>query len=358
MRQRRSKRRSGDGGSLWISFSDLMSGLMLIFVLIMFYAVYQYYDMLETKTAELDRQSALLQEQETQLSQSQRDLEDKEAELTKTQQTLDDRDRQLEEQSQKLSDAETELEIRQAQNLAQQNTLEELELALESQKRDLEAAQTELETAQAELSASQAELSTSQADLQEARATLIRQQEQLDRLVGVRSAIVEELVSALARSNISGASVDDSGAIVFSSEMMFDVGKDDLKNVGKDFLNSFIPSYLSVLMSDRYAPYVSQIIIEGHTDNSGPYLDNMQLSQDRARAVLEYILSDEFTGISRQAKRKLEQVVTVNGRSYSDLIYRANGSVDMAASRRVVIKFRMNDEDMVNEMIDILENME
>ena len=351
MRSRRSKRRAGGDGTLWISFSDLMSGLMLIFVLIMFYAVYQYYDMLEVKTAELDQKSAAIEQRETELAQSRRDLEDKEAELTQTRQTLDDKDRQLQEQSQKLSDAETELEIRQAQNLEQQNTLEEMERALEDQRRDLETARTDLETAQAELK-------TSQSDLQEARATLVRQQEQLDRLVGVRSAIVEELVSALARSNISGASVDESGAIVFSSEMMFDVGKDDLKNVGKDFLNSFIPGYLSVLMSDRYAPYVSQIIIEGHTDNSGSYLDNMQLSQDRARAVLEYILSDEFTGISRQAKRKLEQVVTVNGRSYSDLIYRENGTVDMAASRRVVIKFRMNDEDMVNEMISILENME
>ena len=83
----------------------------------------------------------------------------------------------------------------------------------------------------------------------------------------------------------------------------------------------------------------------------------MQLSQERAYAVLRYILSDEFDGISNDAKHRLEEIVTVNGRSYSDPIYRANGSVDMAASRRVVIKFRMNDEQMVNEMLAILENM-
>lgn len=110
-------------------------------------------------------------------------------------------------------------------------------------------------------------------------------------------------------------------------------------------------------MSDNYAQYVSQIIIEGHTDTDGTFMTNMRLSQDRAYAVLRYILSTEFDGISEEAKARLQQIVTVNGRSYSDPIYREDGTVDMDASRRVVIKFRMNDEDMVNEMLNILEGM-
>ena len=43
--------------------------------------------------------------------------------------------------------------------------------------------------------------------------------------------------------------------------------------------------------------------------------------------------------------------------SYSDPIYNDDGTVNMDASRRVVIKFRMNDEDMVNEMLSILDGM-
>ena len=352
------KRRGSDSGTLWISFSDLMSALMLIFVLIMFYAIYQYYDMLETKTAELLRQSGLLEQQERDLTASQEALDKKETELEQTQQALSDKEAELATQSDKLTETETALLLEQARLLQQQTTLEELEATLAAQQEELDAARADLTAAQTELSTAQADLTTAQSDLSEAQAAMARQQEQLDRLVGVRSEIIEDLVAALARSNISGASVDDSGAIVFSSEMMFDVGKDDLKAVGKNFLNSFIPGYLGVLMSDRYAPYVSQIIIEGQTDNTGSFLDNMQLSQDRARAVLEYILSDEFNGISPLAKRQLERIVTVNGRSYSDLIYNPNGTVNMAASRRVVIKFRMNDEDMVNEMINILEGMD
>ena len=47
--------------------------------------------------------------------------------------------------------------------------------------------------------------------------------------------------------------------------------------------------------------------------------------------------------------------MTVNGRSFSEPVYRADGTVDMNASRRVVIKFRMNDEEMVNQMLELLE---
>ena len=107
--RRRGKYRGGDGGSLWISFSDLMSALMLIFVLVLFYAVYQYYDMLEVKTAELLRQSGLLDEKSSQLTLSQQELEEKENALALAQQTLDDKEAQLNSQSLKLTETEQEL---------------------------------------------------------------------------------------------------------------------------------------------------------------------------------------------------------------------------------------------------------
>lgn len=341
--RRHSKYRGGDGGSLWISFSDLMSSLMLIFVLVLFYAVYQYYDMLEVKTAELLRQSGLLDAQSSQLTLSQQELKDKENALILAQQELSAKESELDSQSLKLTETEQALLDEKAKLLLQENTLQALQEQLASQENELNAARVSLDEALLLQQTQQEQMD--------------KQQAQLDKLVGVKSDIVEELVRALADSNISGASVDDSGAIVFSSEMMFDVNRSTLKDVGKAFLDSFIPSYLEVLMSDDYAQYVSQIIIEGHTDTDGTFMTNMRLSQDRAYAVLRYILSSEFTGISEEAKAHLQQIVTVNGRSYSDPIYREDGTVDMDASRRVVIKFRMNDEDMVNEMLNILEGM-
>ena len=330
---RKNGRQGGDSGSFWISYSDLMSAIVLVFVLILFYCMYQYFDMLEVKTAELLRQSGLLDEQQAALTQSEQDLSSAQA-------ALDQKQSELDAQSQKLSEAEQASLAQQAKLLLQEQTLAALQDKLNQQESQLAAQQSQLDEATRQQQATQAQLEN--------------QQVQLDKLVGVRAELVSSLINALAASNLSGASVDDSGAIVFDTSMMFDTNKYTLKDVGKAFLDSFIPSYLSVLMSEEYAPYVSQIIIEGHTNTSGSFLNNMTLSQNRANAVLAYILSDEFTGVPLASKKRLEQIVTVNGRSYSDPVYRADGTVDMNASRRVVIKFRMNDEEMVNQMLELL----
>ena len=51
---RRASRGSAGGGASWISYSDMMAALLLIFVLILSYSLYQYFSMLVTKTRELD----------------------------------------------------------------------------------------------------------------------------------------------------------------------------------------------------------------------------------------------------------------------------------------------------------------
>lgn len=356
---RKGKNRGSHGdGSFWICFSDLMSALMLVFVLVMFYSIYQYFDMLEVKTAELLRQSGLLDQQQAQLTMSQEELAEKQSQLNAQQaqldeQTnrlnaqsaqLDEQSAQLNAQSAKLTEAEQALLAQQAKVLLQEQTLAALEEKLAEQENALASAQVSLDEA----------LQSQQAQ----QALLDLQQEKLDKLVGVRTAIIEELLTALRASNITGANVDDSGAIVFSSEMMFSLGSAQLNGTGKEFLNSFLPNYLRVLMSDEYAQYVSQIIIEGHTDTTGSFMTNVELSQERALSVLRYIMSNEFTGISAGEKARLQDVVTTNGRAYSDPIYNADGTVNMSASRRVVIKFRLNDEDMVTEMLNVLNNMD
>ena len=88
----------GDHGNTWISYSDLMSAIVLVFVLILFYCMYQYFDMLEVKTAELLRQSGLLDEQQAALTQSEQDLSSAQA-------ALDQKQSELDAQSQKLSES-------------------------------------------------------------------------------------------------------------------------------------------------------------------------------------------------------------------------------------------------------------
>ena len=50
----------------------------------------------------------------------------------------------------------------------------------------------------------------------------------------------------------------------------------------------------------------------------------------------------------------MREVVSCTGRSYSDPILDDKGKVDQEASRRVEFLFRLKDEEMIREMIEIL----
>ena len=102
--------------------------------------------------------------------------------------------------------------------------------------------------------------------------------------------------------------------------------------------------------------YVGEIVIEGHTDTAGSYLTNLRLSQNRALSVAEYCL--QLSTLTRSQVSQLQSLLTAKGRSFSDPIYRADGSVDMDASRRVEFKFRLKDAEMIDEMNRILTQME
>jgi hypothetical protein len=66
------------------------------------------------------------------------------------------------------------------------------------------------------------------------------------------------------------------------------------------------------------------------------------------------VLGDDYRGITADQKAILRDITTANGRSFSDRIM-VNGVEDRAASRRVVFKFRMTDEQMIEQMQQILE---
>ena len=72
-----------------------------------------------------------------------------------------------------------------------------------------------------------------------------------------------------------------------------------------------------------------------------------------------YVLLSE-NEISLQPGRKLliikrTDVLTVNGRSYSSPVYKEGTSeVDMAASRRVEIKFRLKEDEMIEKINEVL----
>ena len=155
------------------------------------------------------------------------------------------------------------------------------------------------------------------------------------------------------------------GAIILYGAMLFDSGKIDLKESGQRYLDNFLPVYLSVLLSDEFRPYIAEIVIEGHTDSTGrtgtdAYLYNLELSQQRALAVANYVLDWNYMRrtlrLSEADAYSFRRMVTASGRSFSSLIYDANGTENKEASRRVEIKFSLIDEESVVATQRIINN--
>ena len=336
-RTRRGRQSGRNDGSFWLSFSDLMSCLLLIIILIMFYIMYQYFEMYEINMAEIARQ----------------------------QYDLDAANAYLEEERTKLSAAEQQMLAQQIRLNAAEADLEYAEAVLAAQKDELSKAQSLLDEKEDEIAAQQerldalsVQLGAQQTQIDDQQAMLDSQQQQIEELVVLKTRIISSLSSALKSANIS-ASVDPaSGAIALESDVLFSTGQYTLTDAGRANIDAFLPVYLVVLFSDEYRDYVSEIIIEGHTDSVGGYIENLILSQQRAASVATYVLSDGYHAISRSQLKLLRQMVTANGRSFSDPVLDANGNEDQNASRRVVFKFRLTDEQMIEQLKTILESNE
>lgn len=315
IRRKTGKRRliSKDAGEYWISYSDMLSSLLLVFMLAVTFSIYQYYSLLDIKTKEINAQKAELDKAQISLVKQQDELET-------TRVTL----------------------------MGKEEQLAAVQIQLDQQKDDLHAAQTALKTKEEEQATLQLQLAAQQ-------EVLGSQQKQIDELLGLRTAIIKDLSQALAKASIS-ANVDaQTGDIMLDSRLLFETGKDQLAEAGRAELLRLIPVYLEVLLRPEYRDYVAEIIIEGHTDSKGSYTFNLQLSQQRALNVATFCL--EMPGLSKDQRTLLENILTAKGRSYADRIFNPDGTENMEASRRVEIKFRLKDSEMIQRMNDILKNV-
>ncbi|CNK85680.1 type II Zorya anti-phage system protein ZorB2 [Yersinia proxima] len=139
-----------------------------------------------------------------------------------------------------------------------------------------------------------------------------------------------------------------------SPDVLFGLGSSDLKPKFKEILNDFFPRYLKVL--DEYKQHITEVRIEGHTstDWTGAanqdiaYFNNMELSQGRTRAVLQYVYSlKESAGHQKWVKSKFSAV----GYSSSHPILAPEGKEDPNRSRRVTFKVITNAELQIRRII-------
>lgn len=127
--------------------------------------------------------------------------------------------------------------------------------------------------------------------------------------------------------------------------MLFDNNMSTIKDNFKVILGDFFPRYIDVLTKPEYKGNIEEIRIEGHTDSNGEYFHNMQLSQDRTRAVLQYCM-----GLLKPADIEWSRsLITANGLSSSHPIL-MNGVEDKSLSRRVEFRVRTNAEKQLEDI--------
>ena len=357
-RARGRSRQGGDKNSFWLSFSDLMSALVLVIILVLFYILYQYFLMYDDYEARRDQMVILqssLEQSEADIATQQAALDAAQSELTAAQDELDAKNSALTAAQDELTAAQNELTAAQEDLAVQQLLLEAAQRAADQTQEELDARETELQNTLTQLEQQQSQLDEQQSQIATQQSQLEQQQRQIEDLVGVRTQIISDLSTALREAEISTTVDPTSGAIALASDVLFATGESQLSSEGRARIDAFLPVYLDVLFSDEYRDYVSEIIIEGHTDSVGSYIDNLLLSQQRAYNVASYVLADDYSHISDSTREHLRQVATANGRSFSDLIYNEDGTENRSASRRVVFKFRLTDEQMVSQLQSILE---
>ena len=143
-------------------------------------------------------------------------------------------------------------------------------------------------------------------------------------------------------------------------EVLFTVNSFEVTSRFKQILREFFPRYLKIMRSPKYRHNIEEIRIEGHTssewtekvDEEKAYFNNMKLSQDRTRSVLQYcfaLIDDE------QVELWARCYITANGLSSSRLVYDAGDNENKEKSRRVEFRTKTAAEKKV---VQILEEME
>ena len=324
--RRRNKKRDSVGFNVWRSYSDMMAGLLMLFVLIMCVTLFQAQKNYVERLAEQEEKLMIQNEYTSALLEKQSELDEQASQL-KTQDEL------LAEQEEKLAE----------QNL----TLEEMQAALAEQAALLEEKTATLSQQQTTLEQQQAALNARTEELKE-------KQSQIDRIVGVKAEVVEALRKEFQKNNLDVTIDTQTGALVLDSNVMFAYDDVELSDAGREMLQKALPIYCSVLLSDQYLPNVAEIIIDGYTDTDGTYEYNLELSQRRSLAVAQYLLEIKEGFLGEKESEILQQKLTVNGHFMSNPILDENGNVDKDASRRVEVKFRLKDEEMIEELYELM----
>ncbi len=365
------RREEESSGSFWISYADLMAGLLFVFILLIGAIVSKSVILksdLQQKKARLEKVTQNLQEKQKRLealrhnlTSSEHKLESKEETIRRQAHTIALKEAEIKKLKKMLLELNTRADALNDKVVIVQRLLKETNASLQGAHKALErykgkvlVLSNAVKEANATIAQKEEKILALLNALDEKKtrydaliAKLRKQKAQIKALTGIRLKVIAALKEAL------GKKIDidkKSGSLKLASNVLFDKGEATLKEAAKATLRKVFEEYIVTLMEDpRIRPYLKRIVIEGHTDSDGGYLYNLRLSQQRALAVMNYLLT-----LPVAKKYDLKPLMSASGRSYVDRIMR-NGKEDKEASRRIEIKFMLKNDDAMQEIEKVLD---
>lgn len=386
------KNNTNETTNFWISYADLMAGLLFVFILligaiivkstILKNTLNEQESTLNEQVQTLNKQNEALEEQSNNLNDMSHNLLTKEDELNKLRNLLAQRESDLNQSKEQLIISNSALELKEteveklnqlllAQNtkiddysnhvVLLQNLVDEQNKTIEEDKIDLDEYNNRVILLSNNLTKKDENLKLNEQKLLELLkaldnkqtkyddllTTLQEQKAKIKSLTGIKLKVITELKSSLGEQiNID----KESGSLRLASNILFDKGSSALKEGAKSELKLTFINYVNTLINNKnIAEHLDKIIIEGHTDSDGSYLYNLNLSQQRAFAVMNYLLTLDYI-----QEHHIQDKLVASGRSYQDVI-KINGIENKDASRRIEVKFRLKNEDAMYEIERILD---
>lgn len=155
-----------------------------------------------------------------------------------------------------------------------------------------------------------------------------------------------------------GAELDKDLTFRFNdSELLFDQGEAVIKQKFQIILADFFPRYTDIITNEKYRNDILEVRIEGHTssgwhnavDADDAYIRNMDLSQQRTRSTLGYVLTLQKV---KQNNQWLKSHLTANGLSSAKVVVDAQGIENPKASRRVEFKVRTDADSRIATILN------
>lgn len=365
------KQSSNSETNFWISYADLMAGLLFIFILLIGAIVVKSIvlknnldskeNSLNSKINTLFMRDTEIQKLKKLLSDRMKDLQDSENALLITKDALKLKTDEIVNLNNILLAHNTKIDDFNDKIIIMQNLLDESKAKDADQNKKLQDFENKvlilsntltdkddtLQLKDEKLIDLLRILEEKETDYDRLIAKLKAQKAQIKGLTGIRIKVIAELKAALGKK----VQIDpNSGSLRLSSSILFPKNQVVLKESFKKNLKKSFIEYMDALMSNRnIKSQIDRIVIEGHTDSDGGYLLNLEISQQRAYAVMSYLSTLEYT-----KKHNLKSLLVASGRSYLDTV-KVNGVEDKDASRRIEIKFTLKNDDAMNEIERILD---